>query len=160
MCRLERRGPDLDARETQQVGRKRPDGTRAEHQRALELPGLPVADRTGVTERALADRRRLGEDTEPAQRPRNRDELAGIFDDQLAREPVQPCDPALDVVARQARIGEAVRAGETVPAGTSHGRGDEVAPREAMAVALDQAEQLVTEHELRAVGRCDAEEPM
>ena len=30
MCRLERGGPDLDARETQQVGRKRPDGTRAE----------------------------------------------------------------------------------------------------------------------------------
>ena len=126
----------------------------------MELPGLPVADRASVAEGALADRRRFGQDPEPAQRSRDRDELTRIFDDQLAREPVQTGDPPLDVVAGQARIGEAVRAGKTVPAGTPHGRRDEVALREALTVALDDAEQLVTEHECRSVVRRHAEEPV
>ena len=45
-----------------------------------------------------------------------------------------------------------------MPARAAHGRRDEVAAAEAVAVALDDRERLVPEHERAAVGR-DAEEP-
>ena len=66
-----------------------PDRAGAEDQRALELPGLPAADRARVAERALADRRRLGENAEVAERRRDRDELRRVLGDELAGEPVR-----------------------------------------------------------------------
>src|SRR5581483_12432971 len=102
--------------------------------------------------------RRLGEHTQPAERPGNRDELRWILGDELAREPVEARDAALAVVAGQARVGRALAAGEAVPAGPADGRGDEVAAREPGTVLLDERERLVPEHQRPRIVRCDAEQ--
>ena len=62
-----------------------------------------------------------------------------ILGDELAREAVEPRDPALDVVAGEARVRRVLRAGEAVAARAAHGRGDEVAAAEAVAVASTTA---------------------
>ena len=102
---------------------------------------------------AGADRRRLGEDAQRPERRRDRDQLARILRHELPREAVQPCDPALAVVAGEARVRRARLAGRAVPAGAAHRRGDELAAREAVAVALDDGEELVTEHEAATLRR-------
>ncbi len=134
--------------EPQEVGRERADRSCAEHERALGLPRLATADCPYVSQSPLADGHGLGQDAQPPQRLRDGDELRRILDDELAREPVQPGDPAFDVVAGEAGVGEALGARETVPAGAAHGRGDQVAPREPMTVPLDPPERLVAEHQL------------
>ena len=155
--RLERRRPHLEPRKPQQVGRERSDRSCAEHERALQLPRLPGSDRTRVPQRTLADRRGLGQDAERAERARDGDDLRRVLDDELAGEAVQPRDPALEVVARQARVRRAFRAGETVAAGAADDRGHQVAAREAVPVTLDPSEELVPEHQLALVVGRDAE---
>src|SRR5439155_13651695 len=97
--RLERRRPHLDAVESEQIRREHADRARADHERALQLPRLPAADCARVTKRAGAHGRRLGENADPPERLRDRDQLRRILAEALAREAVQPCDPALAVVA-------------------------------------------------------------
>ena len=87
------------------------------------------------------------------------DQLRGVLGDELAREAVEPGDAALAVVASEARVGRSFLAGEAVGARAAHGCGHEVAAGEAVAVALDDAEQLVAEHELGVAVRRHAEEP-
>src|SRR5205823_6771032 len=62
--RLERCGPDVDALESQEERGEHPHRARADHERALELPRMPPADRAGVADRAGADRRRFSEDAD------------------------------------------------------------------------------------------------
>ena len=79
---------------------------------------------------------------------------------ELAREAVQPGDAALGVVAGVAGVRRALGARRAVPARAPHGRGDEVAAREAVPVALDDAEELVAEDEPLAPARRHAEQPL
>src|SRR5829696_5026846 len=121
---VECRRPHLQSGEPEQVRRKHPDRARADHERALELPRLASADRAGLADRPLADRRRLHEHAEPAEYARDADQLGWILGKELACEPVQARDPALAVVAGQAGIGGAVATRETVPARPAHDRRD------------------------------------
>ena len=156
-CRAAPGRPDVEPREAEEVRREHPDRARSDHERLLELPGLAAADRARVADPALADRRRLHEHAEPSERARDRDQLRRILRHELAREPVQARDPALAVVAREARVGGALVAGEAVRARAPHDRGDEVAACESVAVPLDPAEELVAEHEHVLAVRRDAE---
>src|SRR5204862_2499541 len=134
--------------------REHPDRTCAEHERALELPRLPAADRASMPDRPPADRGRLGEYAEPSERAGDRDQLRGVLGDVLAREAVQARDAAFGVVAGEARVGRPVLARAAVRARAADGRGHEVSGGEAVPAVGDDAEQLVTEHELgSAVGR-------
>ena len=110
-----------------------------------------------VPDRPRADRRRLGQHAQPAQRLRHRDQVLGRHDRQLGGEAVQPRDAVLGVVAGVARVGRARGARAAVPARPPHGRRDEVAAREAVAGVLDAAEQLVAEDEPLLAGGRDAE---
>ena len=130
----------------------------AEDERALQPPGLAIADRAHVPKSPRADRRRLGEHAQSTERAWDRDELRRVLGDELAREPVESSDPAFAVVARQARIRRSLGAGHAVRAGAAHGRRDEVAAREAVPVQLDGREHLVAEHERTLAGRRDSEQ--
>ena len=131
------------------------------HERALELAraGARRSRARGGSPRSQID---AGSTSTPS-RPSERgiaDQLRRILGHELAREPVQARDPALAVVARQARVGGTLAAGEAVRARAAHDRRDEVAAGESVAVALDPAEELVAEHEqLVALGRY-AEQPL
>ena len=71
---------------------------------------------------ARADRRRLGEHAEPAERGGIGTRLLGLLEHELAREPVEPRDAALAVVAREARVGCVLGARDAVAARAPHGR--------------------------------------
>jgi len=75
-------------------------------------------------------------------------QLRRVLRDKLARESVQTGNATLAVVTGEARVGRAFLARAAVRARASNCRRHEVAAREALPVALDDAEQLVTEHEL------------
>src|SRR6185437_10206551 len=111
-----------------------------------------------MSQRALADRCRLGEHAETAERFRNRDQLRRILRDELSVVAVEPRDSAFAVVAGQTRVRGFLGAGEAMPAGPTDGRSDELAAREAVAVSLDDGQRLVAEDEQRLVHRWGAEE--
>ena len=109
----------------------------AEDERPPRRPRLPPADRPDVAQR----RARRSTPARPStprrpERRRHRDELVGGLGDELAREPVQAGDAALDVEARLAGVRRALRAGGAAAARPAHGGGDEVAAREALGVLL------------------------
>src|SRR5581483_6616430 len=103
--RLERGRDHFDAVEPEQERDERPDRAGADHERALQLPRLAAADRARMPNGARARGRRLGEDAQAPEGARNRHELFGGLAHELARVAVQPRDPALAVVAREARVG-------------------------------------------------------
>ena len=70
--RLQRRRPDIEALEPQEHRREQADRAGAGDERALRLPRLARADRERVADAARADRRRLGEHGEAAERARDR----------------------------------------------------------------------------------------
>src|SRR6476660_3192040 len=111
-----------------------------------------------MSQRALADRCRLGEHAETAERFRNRDQLGRILRDELSVVAVEPRDAAFAVVAGQTRVRGFLGAGEAMAARPADGRSDQLAAREAVAVSLDGGQRLVAEHELRLVHRWGAEE--
>ena len=158
--RAARRRPDVEPGEAEDVRREHPDRTGAEHEGALELPRLPAADRARVPDPALADRSRLHEHAETAERLRHADQLRRILAEELAGEPVQPRDPALAVVTREAGVGGALVARDAARAGAADDRRDEVAARVAVPVAVDDAEELVAEHEHVVARWGDAEEAL
>ena len=123
--------------------------------------GWRAADRARVAQAALADRGRLGQHAEAAERLRHGDEVLRRLGHELARVAVQPGDPALAVVARVAGVG---RAPPRTPRSCPHERRTVPVTRSPRSkpwpVALDDAEQLVAEHEpLLAFGR-HAEQPL
>jgi len=73
---------------------------------------------------------------------------------------VEARDTPLAVVACEARIGRPLVARAAVGARASNHGCDEITAREPMPVALDEAEQLVTEHERRILLRRDTEESL
>ena len=158
--RRPRGGPGLEAPEAEQVRGEHPDRPRAEHERPARRPRLALADRPGVAHGAGADRRRLGQHAQPPELARHRDELVGRLGHELAGEAVQARDAALDVVAGGAGVRRSLRARVAVAAGAPHGRGHEVAAREAVAVLLHRAEELVAEDERLPAARGDPEQPL
>src|SRR5690348_2325924 len=142
---LERRRDHLDAVEAEQERDERPDRAGADHQRTFQLPRLAAADRPRMAKSARTCGGRLGENAQASERARDRHELLRAFPDELARVAVQLRDPALAVVPGEARVGRALAACKTVPARAANGRRDEVAAREAVAVALDDSQRLVAE---------------
>src|SRR6266487_5196618 len=113
-----------------------------------------------MSERALADRRRLREHAEATERFRNRDQLCRILRDELTGVAVQACNPALAVVAGQTRVRRVLRARDAVAARAADGRGDKLAASEAIAVSLDDGQRLVAEHEQLLALRCDSEQAL
>ena len=107
-----------------------------------------------------AGRCRLGEDAETPERTRDRNQLRRVFRHDLARESVQARDPALAIVACEAGVGRPLVARAAARAGASNHGCDEIAAREPMPVTLHQAEQFVTEHELRVLVGRDSEESL
>src|SRR5262249_54391063 len=83
--------------------------------------------------------------------------LVRILEHELSREPVEPRDPSLAVVAGETRVGGAFTAGEAVPARASHGGADEIALRESVPVARNLCQRLVSEDKPRLAVRGDAE---
>jgi hypothetical protein len=73
---------------------------------------------------------------------------------------VQPRDAPLEVEARVARVGRALGARCAATARAPHRRRNKVAAREAVTVALDGGEQLVTEHEPLLAVRRDSEQSL
>jgi hypothetical protein len=110
-----------------------------------------------VPQRARADRGGLGEHAQPAERLGHRDEVLRRHHGELGGEAVQPRDAVLGVVAGVAGVGGARGARAAVAAGPAHGRGDEVAAREAQTALLDPAQQLVAQDQAVVAGRGDAE---
>ena len=106
--------PDVEPREAEEVRREHPDRARSDHQRLLSShvwrPPIARAWRMPA-----ADRRRLHEHAEPPERARDPDQLLRILRHELACEPVQARDPALAVVAGEARVGIVLGAGVAVP---------------------------------------------
>jgi hypothetical protein len=100
-----------------------------------------------MSERALADRRRLREHAEAAERFRNCDQLLRILRDELPGVAVQARDPALAVVTGQTRVRKPLRTCDAVAARAANGRGDELAAGEAVTISLDDGQCLVAEHE-------------
>src|SRR3954451_16100332 len=113
-----------------------------------------------MAERPLADRWRLPPHSAAPQRRRNHHELFGIFGDELARIPVQARNPALAVVAGEARVRCVFGARDAVAARAADGRGHELPAREAVPVPLDDGERLVPEHEQPLVLGCDPEQAL
>src|SRR5438477_176271 len=111
-----------------------------------------------MSERALADRRRLREHAEAAERFRNCNQVLRILRDERTCVAVQTCDPALAVVAGQARVRRVLSARDAMAARAANGRGDELVAREAVAVSLDDGQRLVPEHEQRLALRRDPEQ--
>src|SRR5262245_36935560 len=121
---------------------------------------LAAAHDLEVTERAGTDRCRLGEDAEAPEGSGDAYHLVDGLGDQLAREPVEPGNTSLAVSTGFARVGRSVLAGLALVTRAADGCRHEIAAREPVPVALDEGEDLVSEHELVGAVRGNTEEAL
>ena len=124
---LERAVADVDALQPEQDRREHPDRARRRARaraRAATAGGRRSRAHAGAPARRSTSARRA---RRAGRATRDGDELRRVLGDELAREAVEARDPALAVVAGEARVGRPLAAGEAVPARAAHGRGHEVA---------------------------------
>ena len=149
-------GHDLHPTRAQEEGAEQSDGTGAEDQRGLRVPGRQTAlDQICLAQRFLDHRERLHQDADARRLWWDADDPADVLDDRFRHEPVQPGDAPLGVVEPLAHVGLTRGAGRAAIR-AAHGCGHQLAWGEAGHIRThrrDLTEHLVTKHERTCAGR-------